>query len=297
MRQRDNANAEDVERFLNVLGEYRQKTQHDLLVSWIGGEPLLWNHIIPFSKKLNDEYDIKVSATTNGLMLSNLLMRSDIVKYFSEIVVSLDGFSECNNHVRNHENHFEKVSESLGLLNKERKATCSNLIIKVNTILMKRNIADFESFCHELIELGVDELTFNQLGGNDRPEFYPENRLQSEQVNKFIETFPVVREQFYKEGLKIHGSSNYLHRILMSSLDRKIPMVDCNPASQFWFINENGFISPCSYTSYEYKLHINSIKTIQDINRVEDSFRKQILTSRSKWCNDCHCTQLYQKFD
>jgi len=50
-------------------------------------------------------------------------------------------------------------------------------------------------------------------------------------------------------------------------------------------------------TSYEYMLHINSIKQIEDIDTIENSFKDLRKTKRSQWCNDCHCTQLYDKFE
>jgi radical SAM protein with 4Fe4S-binding SPASM domain len=162
---------------------------------------------------------------------------------------------------------------------------------------MRENIEQFESFCDMLVEIGVDELTFNQLGGFDRPEFYGENRLLDYQVKKFLKDLPVLKEKFLKMGLKIHGGSDYLRRIVFSTEDKKIPIDECRPGSWFWFINENGFVSPCSYTSYEYKLHSDSIQSVEDIRKSEEHFSNLRKTNRSHWCDDCHCTQLYDKFE
>jgi MoaA/NifB/PqqE/SkfB family radical SAM enzyme len=296
-RQRDIANETDIAEFLKILGKYKEVKNQELLISWIGGEPFLWNKIIPFSEEIFFKYGIKISATTNGLIISTEKIKSGIIKNFSEIVFSLDGFDKCNDRIRQFDGHYEKVINNISDLNNEKKANNSKLIIKINTILLRENIDQFEKFCYKLAETGVNELTFNQLGGFDRPEFYQENRLLTEQVNRFLISLPELKEKFSKIGLKIHGSNNYLNRILSSTENKKIPMDECNPGKWFWFINENGFISPCSYTSYEYKLHINEIKSVEDIENAGEYFKNLRKTTRSRWCEDCHCTQLYDKFE
>ncbi len=295
-RKRDIAKDEDVLNFINILGEYKRNTNDDVLVSWIGGEPLLWKPIIMFSKKLKSEFNIKVSTTTNGLMLDSKEIQDSLLNYYDEIVISLDGFKECNDKARNYNGHFDKVTTNILTLSKNKKEINSNLIIKVNTILMKENIEYFEDFCFKLLELGVNELTFNQLGGFDRPEFYPNNRLQKEQTEIFFEKFPNIKDKLSKSGLVIHGGDAYEERIKASTDNKKIEIEECNPGSWFWFINENGFISPCSYTTYEYMFDIKNIKDVYDIEKAEEFFREKRKTSLSKWCSDCHCTQVYNKF-
>jgi MoaA/NifB/PqqE/SkfB family radical SAM enzyme len=295
-RKRDTANVSDVERFIKILGRYIKETKREILVSWIGGEPFLWNQLIPFSKSLHDEFEIRVSTTTNGLSLSAPEIRADVIKYFSEIVFSLDGLPAFNDRVRNFPGHFDTVAENIAALKLEMKRTNSALAIKVNTILMRGNIEHFEPFCERLREFGVSELTFNQLGGFDRPDFYPENRLRAEQVKDFIAAFPRVQKRFKESGLVIHGSGEYLRRILLSSENEKMPVYECNPGNWFFFINEKGYISPCSYTSHEYRVHINDIVSARDIDTVEEMFKKYRLTARSRWCDDCHCTQVNDKF-
>jgi sulfatase maturation enzyme AslB (radical SAM superfamily) len=134
-------------------------------------------------------------------MLSLENIRLEIIKYFSEIVVSLDGFAVCEDRVRQYKGHFKTVTENIVALDRERKAVGSALKIKVNTILMRENIEQFEEFCNLLVDLGVDEITFNQLGGFDRPEFFEDNRLQSWQVKELLEKLPTLKEKFSTKGL------------------------------------------------------------------------------------------------
>jgi organic radical activating enzyme len=64
-RKRDVADNEDIVRFLKILGMYKDLKKQEILISWIGGEPFLWEHIIPFSKEINEHYGINISTTTN----------------------------------------------------------------------------------------------------------------------------------------------------------------------------------------------------------------------------------------
>lgn len=296
-RQRNDADLEEVERLSDILGKYRQKTGEELLISFIGGEPLLWEPIFKLSKKMATEYGVEISTTTNGILLSNEEVRKDIIDYFSEIVISVDGFEECNDYVRQCSGHFKTVSKNITKLAKEKKEAGSKLVIKINTILMRKNIEQFEEFCEYLANLGVNEITFNQLGGYDRPEFYAENRLEPKQVSQLIERLPQIRKRLSKYNFIIHGSKGYLERIQLTTENGKNPIIECNPCSWFWFINENGYISPCSYTSYEYMYDTKRINEPEDIADVEQYFRELRQCNRSKWCDDCYCTQVYDKFE
>ena len=295
-RLRNDADEAEIERLCKVLGEYKSRTGEDILVSWIGGEPFLWRNIIPFSEKLHG-YGIGVSTTTNGLLLNKKELQSGVLKSFSELVFSLDGFGECDDAVRQYFGHFDTVSKNIKTLVEKRDDCMSDLKIKVNTILMRRNITQFEEFCEYLLWLGVDEVTFNQLGGFDRPEFFEDNRLTEEQTEAFCSRLPLLQKIFAERGLIIRGSQRYLDRILKSSRNEVNPIAECDPGSWFWFINENGFISPCSYTSYEYKFDTKDIRCAEDFARVEEYFRQCRSCQRSNRCDDCYCTQVYDKFE
>ncbi len=295
-RIRHNADPAKVERFGALLGEYSKQTGRNTLVSWIGGEPLLWPALWDVSRRFVHEFGLDVSTTTNGVPLRSRRVAERIVDDFTEIVISIDGFGDENDRVRQKPGLFEELKRNISTLVELKASRGSALTVKVNTILMRKNIEHFEAFCEVLLSWGVEELTFNQLGGYDRPEFFPANRLLSSQVSNFINALSGWKTQFAEKGLLIHGSDAYLHRLQCSSRDEKIPVEDCAPGSWFWFVNENGLISPCSYTSYEYAVDIDSIRSRDEIDAVEATFRQMQSENKSRFCGDCHCTQLFDKF-
>ena len=56
-RKRDVADNADILRFLKILGEYENINNQEILISWIGGEPFLWEQIIPFSREIRENCD------------------------------------------------------------------------------------------------------------------------------------------------------------------------------------------------------------------------------------------------
>ena len=295
-RIRQNADPARVERFGGLLGAYSQLSGRKNLVSWIGGEPLLWPPQLDIARRFVREFGLDVSTTTNGMSLRSRKVAKRIVDDFSEIVISIDGLGDVNDWARQKPGLFEELRRNVGTLADLKAARGKALTLKVNTILMRNNIEHFEAFCELLLGWGVEELTFNQLGGYDRPEFFSDNRLLPSQVSRFIDALPGWKRRFEERGLTIHGSDAYLHRFQCSSLDQEIPVDDCAPGAWFWFVNENGLISPCSYTSYEYAVDIDSIRSPDDIDGVEALFRGMRSEKHSRFCGDCHCTQLFDKF-
>jgi MoaA/NifB/PqqE/SkfB family radical SAM enzyme len=238
----------------------------------------------------------RLSTTTNGIALKIAHIRKKVLDYFDEIVISIDGFHSATDKFRQQEGLFDLLAENIKLLAKEKNERAKSTRIKVNTILMNGNIASFWNFCEELHSWGVQELTFNQLGGNDRPEFYPENRLRPEQVNKLLSEFYEKQNYFSNKGLKIHGSQSYLRRFKASSEGTKIPIDDCKPGSWFLFVDETGKCSPCSFTTKDYGVSIREIKTPEELLNIQNIFSQKRAEKRAAACEDCLSTQVFDKF-
>ncbi|MCM1165576.1 MAG: radical SAM protein [Lachnospiraceae bacterium] len=190
------ADEAEVERLCAVLGEYRRLTGEDILVRWTGGEPFLWGNIIPFSERLRG-YGIGAGAVTNGLPLNKKELRNGVVSCFSELAFGLDGFAECDDAVRQYFGHFDAASRNIKALADMRDERMSGLRLKVNTVLMRRNIARFEEFCEYLLWLGVDELVFGRLDCPDKPD--------ERQEETFAKRLPTLQKDFAERGFIIRG--------------------------------------------------------------------------------------------
>src|SRR6185369_13236541 len=130
------------------------------------------------------------------------------------------------------------LREIIAQLSAAKRAKNRGPRLRANVVLMRQTIGDFEQLCLELAEWGIEEITFNQLGGRDRPDFFPTHRLLPEHAAWLASKIPVLRARLAELGVRLHGSENYLFRIQASSRDESVPVANCHPGEQFLFINE-----------------------------------------------------------
>jgi MoaA/NifB/PqqE/SkfB family radical SAM enzyme len=293
---RPEADPASILKFGATLEDYRRETGDRVLVSWLGGEPFLWMPLVELSATLVNDFGLEVSATTNGTSLGSRALRAEIVRNFSELTISVDGPSAFHNAVREWPRGFERLSAHVRLLAAERRAAGSRLLIRVNTVLMSDNVELFPRLCEELSEWGVDEVSFNALGGNDRPEFFRQHRLQPQQVSWLDAELPGLRHSLGATGVRVVGAPAYLKRLHASAAGEALPIADCRAGEQFLFITESGVVSPCSFTSGEYGIPIAEIDSVASLLALPSRFREKQLATPSTWCRDCLSTQLSGKF-
>ena len=296
IRKRHIVGSDVILKFGKTLSEFQQRTGKEVLVSWLGGEPLLWKEFIAVSNQYNKEFGIQLGVTTNGTMLDREAIRAALLENYSNATISIDGFADFHNSQRGEKGLFEKIKYWAGILTRESISTKSKLKLRVNTILMQKNINEFEMFCMEIAEWGIKELTFNQLGGEDTSGFYNVNRLLPEQALWLKKELPLIQQRALQRGLRIFGTPKYLERILATSSGITIPVDDCNPGRQFLFINEKNLASPCHFTTPKYGIPISQIETANDLIKLSEKFKVKKQLERAIPCMDCHSTQVFEKF-
>ena len=295
-RERGVADVRQVLKFGEVLSAYRRIHPRPILVSWLGGEPLLWPELPGLSRRFHGDLGLQLSLTTNGTLLAERTIRQLLLSEYAEATVSVDGIGGFHDRCRKAPGLYNQLRENLTSLAAEVAAAGSPLVLKVNTILMRGNIADFERLCREVAAWGVRELTFNQLGGQDRPEFYPANRLLPEQVERFAQELPGIRERLACRGLEIHGSRQYLARLAATAGGEPLPVEDCAPGSSFLFIDEHGSVGPCSFTARDYGVRIEDLTMPDNLAQLPHVFSERRRLHVLPPCTDCHSTQLFGKF-
>ena len=290
------ADAATVKRFAKLLGTYRRATGARVLLSWLGGEPLLWPPLFTLSQQLRDTYDLTLSATTNGTTLHRPEARAGILASFSELTVSVDGLSDFHDSVRGWPGGWDRLRSSVRLLVEERERAGIELKLRVNVVLMRDNLAQFGSLCDELAQWGVNEITFNQLGGRDRPEFFPANALRQQDVRALRAQLPALRETLNRRQVRLCGSESYLQRLEYSAGHHPLPVADCQPGEQMLFIDEAGQISPCSFTAAQYGVPLAAVDTLDDLLALPQRFRRQRARAVAAACSDCPSTHVFAKF-
>src|SRR5690606_19877630 len=94
---RREADEKTVLRFARLLGEFQHSRNERVLISWLGGEPLLWSPLFPLSRSLREEYGVEFSVTTNGTLLHRAVIQEQVLACLTELTISVDAFAEQHN--------------------------------------------------------------------------------------------------------------------------------------------------------------------------------------------------------
>ena len=297
IRTRTSADPKAVLTFGAVLRDYAADSGRNVLVSWLGGEPLLWPLLGTVSQIFRHEYGLRLGITTNGTALQSDAVRRQIMADYDRLTVSIDGMAPFHDWVRDMPGLFarlERVFCALRALKAE--AGGNGPVLSVNSVLMRDNFDQFTALCETLAAWGVEELTFNALGGHDRPDFHHGQHLLPQQMARLHAELPAIRARVAPLGLRIRGSTAYVARLESAAQDVGVPVDDCGPGQSFLFIDEQGMASPCSFTTLSYGVPIGAIRCARELAGLPQRFAAQRATRRAAACDNCLSTQVFGKF-
>ncbi len=278
------------ESLVRQFAELAASLSRPVLVSWLGGEPLLWPALTQLTRDLRQRHGFAISTTTNGTTLHREDVRQHLIEHYAELTISLDGPAPLHDALRGQSGLFEQIQHAV------KQIAGRGPRLRINTVLMRHTIAHFPALCREVARWGIDEITCNQLGGIERPEFYPANRLLPEQVTTVTTQWPALHAELASQGVRLLGGEGYLRRLAASARDEKLPVEDCGPGRDFLFVTEDGIASPCSFTTADYGIDLRTLTTPAQLADLPHEFAKRRLASRSAACQDCHSTQVCEKF-
>jgi sulfatase maturation enzyme AslB (radical SAM superfamily) len=290
--RKDVAEAE-ARRFGDLLATWSRVRDERVLLSWLGGEPLLWRPVQSLSARLAGK-GLAISATTNGSTLHHTATRAAIIASFAELTVSVDGPASIHDRLRGRDGAWARARDGIRALAAERGNTA--LKLRANIVLMRETIGHFADLSMALAEWGVDEITFNQLGGRDRPAFFPAQQLRPNDIAVLAATLPDLRDRLAVHGVTLCGDDRYLDRLRASAVGEALAVSDCRPGRAFLFIDEHGILSPCSFSGPAYGVPIASLRTVADIDTLPARFAAARAATRLATCDDCPSTQTFAKF-
>ncbi|MCC2657188.1 MAG: hypothetical protein K0Q76_2296 [Panacagrimonas sp.] len=293
-RTRHDADVGSIRRFAAVLGALQRRTGERVLLSWLGGEPLRWTPLFALCEELRRDHALSLSLTTNGSTLDRATVRAAILANLSELTVSVDGFAEFHDRTRGRAGLWQRIRDGVVALARDRDP--SGLRLRANVVLMRDNLEDFPALCAELADWGIDEITFNALGGRDRPEFHPAHRLRTDDTRRLAEGVAPLRDRLALRGVRLCGGQSYLSRIHAAAEGRALSVGDCAPAERFLFVDEQGRLAPCSFTCGDYGVHVDEVQTLEDLFALPGRFRAARTRAPAPTCGDCPSNHVFAKF-
>ncbi len=283
----------EVRRVVGILGALQRRTGRPHLISWLGGEPTLWRDL-PEVSALAQAEGLGQSLTTNGTTLGAHATRQLLIDRFSDVTISVDGFADVHDELRGWPGAFLRLERWVQQLRDEAEG--SGLRLRANVVLMRRNLGSFAALCHRLADWGIAEITFNQLGGRDRPAFHPANRLRPEDARALAALVPGLRLALAARGVTLLGGDPYLQRIQDSAGDIALPIRQCGVARDFWFIDEAGVIAPCNFVEAGFGLRTYDLPDVTAFAALSDQLCAIQGQSPAPACANCMSTQQFSKF-
>ncbi len=262
------------------------------MLSWIGGEPLLWRDWPRWSVRARAA-GIRVSATSNGSTLASATARATVLEHLDELTLSLDAADTRHDALRGWPGGAARVLAALRTLARERAQSDAPLRLRANAVLMRSTIGEFATLCTALADAGADEICFNLLGGRDRPEFHAREAVQPAQFAAFLRELPALRARLEAQGVRLVGDAQYQARLQAAISGLPWPVADCEPGQSFLFVDEYGRVSPCAFTGAEYGVDLLDVASL---SALPAQFRAARRARCASDCSDCPSTQVSGKF-
>lgn len=265
------------EDFLKVIDDITPHVDtHTTFIIFTGGEALLRTDLEEVGKELYRR-EFPWGVVTNGYLLDERRLQSLIQSGMHSVTVSLDGFEEEHNWMRQNPHSFDRAANAIQLLVKQR-----NIVWDIVTCVNPKNIDRLEEFRDWLVSLGVKRWRCFTIVPMGRAAHDPELQLSNEQFRWVIDFINRTRE----EG-KIHCS--YGCEGFLGPYERKVrdQLYYCRAGIEVASILNDGSISGC--TSIRSDLHQGNIYKDDFWQVWENGFepyRNRKWTKKGK-CADC----------
>ena len=282
----------EVERFSTLLGAYRRASGTDVLLSWLGGEPMLWPGVLDLSQGLRERHGMRVSITTNGTTLWRKGAAKAMAAAFDEVTVSVDALAGAHEQLRGWPRGWARLADGVRRLREEG----DELRLRANVVLMRDTLSSFAALCELLADWGMDEITFNQLGGRDRPEFHPSHALRLSDVEELRSLIPSLVARMAARGVRLCANDTYLERFAATASGRAVAVHDCELYRPTIFIDEQGRIAPCSFTLDSHGIPTHELRTVHDVALLRARLAARRRVRPAAACGDCPSTQVFAKF-
>jgi AdoMet-dependent heme synthase len=279
-----------------LLGEWQRATGRPVLFSLLGGEPTLWPPLWDVAASLRREHGLGLSVTTNGTRLGDPALRQRLIEDFAEVTLSVDGLGAVHDTVRDRPGLYVNLQAVLADLHARKAALGRGPVLRVNTVLRHSNVRALEALGEALAAVGVEELTFNPLGGEPGDPFFDAEHLQPADLDWLTHSFDRMRQALAAQGLLLRGSRRYLQRLEYETRHWRWPVDDCVPGDRFWFVDEHARLGACRFTTETCGLPVTDLHSLADLLALPGRLAAERRAAHPTACRDCHSPQLFGKF-
>ena len=214
---------------------------------------------------------------SNGLSLDRSRLDSLLKAGLHSITISLDGFKEAHNWLRQHPQSYDKALDAIKMLTKEKE-----IVWDVVTCANQKNINQLGDFKESLIDIGVKDWRIFSIFPAGRGASIPELRLSDKEFTQVLDFISATRKE--KRINLNFGCEGFLGNYEMEVRDY---FFQCNAGVNTASVLADGSISGC--TSIRANFHQGNIYK----DNFADVWENHFLPFRNrKWsrkdiCADC----------
>jgi MoaA/NifB/PqqE/SkfB family radical SAM enzyme len=284
--------AEELEKHLKVFKALRVRE-----IVFSGGEAVMHSNLWKLCELLKSQ-GIKLILLSTGLLLEK--NAKDVVRYFEQVIVSLDGSKAVHDGIRNIPDGYKKIVAGISALKKVKPS----FRVTARCVLQRLNFADFVNTVLSARETGIDQISFlaadiatsafnhtadfagERISGialskNDIGEF--ENVL----LDSFRTLQPLYDKKFIAESpekmLKILDYYKAVNGLA------PYPGAVCNAPWVSAVIESNGDVMPCFFHKPYGNIYQEALDSILNSKKAID-FRRSLDTSSDPVCQKCVCS-------
>jgi radical SAM enzyme (rSAM/lipoprotein system) len=246
------------------------------MIVFTGGEALLRNDLEACGLELYHR-GFPWGVVSNGLALNRRRLDSLLAAGLHSITISLDGFKEAHNWLRQHPNSYDKALKAIHMLTKEKE-----IVLDVVTCISRKNLHQLADFKELLINSDVTNWRIFTIFPLGRAASLPELQLTDEEFTSMLEFIRSTRKE--KRIHLNYGCEGFLGEYEMEVRDN---FYQCHAGVNFASVLADGSISACP--SIRANFHQGNIykDNFMDVwNNRFQSFRNREWAKKG-CCSDC----------
>ena len=261
-------------------------TRRNLEVDFFGGEPLMnWEvvkQLVAYARSIEKEHNknFRFTLTTNGILLDDEII-DFLNKEMSNVVLSLDGRPEVNDHFRKDylgNGSYEKIVPKFKRLVEKREG--KNYYMRGT---FTHNNVDFTNDLFHMADLGFTELSME-------PVVCPPNdpyALTEEDLPKLFEQYEILAKEMIKRKKEGRGFTFYHYMLDLKHgpcIYKRI--TGCGSGTEYVAVTPWGELFPCHQFVGDEKYSLGNIYDGITNTEIQDGFRSCNAYAREE-CKDC----------
>ena len=261
-------------------------TRHNLEVDFFGGEPLMnWDvvkQLVAYARSIEKEHNknFRFTLTTNGILIDDEVI-DFLNKEMSNVVLSLDGRKEVNDHFRRDyagNGSYDKIVPKFQKLVQAREG--KNYYVRGT---FTHNNVDFTNDLFHMADLGFTELSMEPVVCPPDDPY----ALTEEDMPKIFEQYEILAKEMLKRKKEGRPFTFYHYMLDLKNgpcIYKRI--TGCGSGTEYMAVTPWGELFPCHQFVGDPKYSLGNIYDGITNTEIQDGFRSCNAYAREE-CKDC----------